>query len=152
MKCIHQNVLFASISLFVALGVSKIVVAQTSLPQPQLDPTAEGILRNAGLGHLSNSDKAKVIDLLLLVRNSNSGAGCPTSSHNAIESEIEGSFEGWDGDTIFKLTNGQIWQQDEYDYEYGYEYNPDVLIFKDGSNWKIKVEGMDDTISVKCIS
>ena len=112
----------------------------------------ESILNNAGLSHLNNTDKTKVINLLRLVMNANSDAGCPSSSSRAIETEIDGEFEGWDGDTIFKLTNGQIWQQDEYDYEYQYEYNPDVLIFRDGSNWKMKVEGMDETIRVKCIS
>ena len=39
-------------------------------------------------------------------------------SPSAIETEIEGDFNGWDGETIFKLANGQIWQQAEYDYEY----------------------------------
>src|SRR6202044_232769 len=32
----------------------------------------------------------------------------------AIESSISGEFHGWDGETIFKLDNGQIWQQAEY--------------------------------------
>ena len=33
---------------------------------------------------------------------------------DVIESQIDGEFEGWEGETIFKLTNGQIWQQAEY--------------------------------------
>lgn len=41
-----------------------------------------------------------------------------TGSRPAIETEIEGDFNGWDGETIFKLANDQIWQQAEYDYEY----------------------------------
>ncbi len=41
---------------------------------------------------------------------------------NVVESEIDGDFHGWDGNTIFKLVNGQIWQQTEYDYEYEYAY------------------------------
>jgi len=32
----------------------------------------------------------------------------------AIESRVDGEFEGWDGETIFPLTNGQIWQQVQY--------------------------------------
>jgi len=27
----------------------------------------------------------------------------------AIETHIEGDFEGWEGETIYKLSNGQIW-------------------------------------------
>jgi hypothetical protein len=46
----------------------------------------------------------------------------------AIESAITGEIKGWDGETIFKLDNGQIWQQAEYDYTYFYEYHPDVTI------------------------
>jgi hypothetical protein len=34
-----------------------------------------------------------------------------TSQQDVIESQIDGDFEGWDGETIFKLTNGEIWQQ-----------------------------------------
>ena len=30
---------------------------------------------------------------------------------SVIESKIDGEFEGWEGDTIFKMMNGQIWQQ-----------------------------------------
>ena len=28
-----------------------------------------------------------------------------------ITSQIDGSFRGWDGKTVFRLKNGQIWQQ-----------------------------------------
>jgi len=34
-----------------------------------------------------------------------------SSCSPAIENRISGEIEGWDGDTIFKLDNGQIWQQ-----------------------------------------
>jgi hypothetical protein len=63
--------------------------------------------------------------------------------------KIDGTFEGWDGETIFKLTNGQIWQQASYAYTYHYAYRPDVLIYKDGSVYKMKVEGVDKAITVK---
>ena len=68
-----------------------------------------------------------------------------------IESEIDGEFHGWDGETIFKLTNGQIWQLAEYSYEYGYDYRPSVLIYKTGNGYKMKVADMAETISVKRI-
>ena len=68
-----------------------------------------------------------------------------------IESHIEGEFEGWDGETIFKLDNGQIWQQDSYAYTYHYAYHPKVLIYKDGLRYKMKVDGVDSTIEVKRI-
>jgi|ERR1035438_9367550 hypothetical protein len=69
----------------------------------------------------------------------------------AIESAISGEVHGWDGETIFKLDNGQIWQQAEYDYTYFYEYHPDVTIYQARGGCRMKVEDEDDTIIVKRI-
>lgn len=71
------------------------------------------------------------------------------SSASVIETKIEGDFEGWEGETIFKLDNGQIWQQESYAYTYHYAYRPDVLIYKSGTRYKMKVEGVKDEIYVK---
>lgn len=43
---------------------------------------------------------------------------------------IEGTFNGWDGETLFPLCNGQIWQQATYAYRYKYAYRPRVLIYE----------------------
>lgn len=67
----------------------------------------------------------------------------------AIESAISGEFKGWDGETIFKLNNGQIWQQAEYDYMYSYSYSPDVTIYSTQSGCRMKVEDEEETIIVK---
>lgn len=70
---------------------------------------------------------------------------------SALETQIDGTFEGWDGDTIFKMRDGSIWQQVSYDYTYHYAYAPDVLIYsKNGSNY-MRVEGVDDEIRVQRI-
>jgi hypothetical protein len=71
-----------------------------------------------------------------------------TTSPAVIETKIDGEFEGWDGETIFKLANGQIWQQDSYNYTYHYAYSPDVLIYYVGGRYKMRVEGVDDFIYV----
>jgi hypothetical protein len=65
----------------------------------------------------------------------------PVPGTSAIESTIEGEFEGWDGDTIFKLDNGQIWQQAKYDYMYEYAYRPDATIYHTTGGWKKKAGG-----------
>jgi hypothetical protein len=65
-----------------------------------------------------------------------------------IESQIDGEFSGWEGETIFKLTNGQIWQQSSYAYTYSYSYRPKVLIFKAGGGYQLKVDGVDSRIGV----
>lgn len=66
-----------------------------------------------------------------------------------IDSQIDGTFEGWSGETIFRLTNGQVWQQSSYDYTYHYAYRPKVMIFPSGGGCKIKVEGVNNSILVK---
>jgi hypothetical protein len=70
------------------------------------------------------------------------------SSQSAIESKVDGDFSGWEGETIVKLTNGQIWQQTEYHYHYHYAFMPDVLIFKSAGRYKMKVEGTDAAVGV----
>jgi hypothetical protein len=61
---------------------------------------------------------------------------------------IDGDFEGWDGDTVFNLCNGQIWQQASYSYTYHYAYRPDALICAVGGGYKMWVEGIDKSIYV----
>jgi hypothetical protein len=65
-----------------------------------------------------------------------------------IRTCIDGDFEGWEGETIFVLCNGQVWQQASYDYTYHYAYRPDVLIYQTGSGYRMKVEGVQKSIRV----
>jgi hypothetical protein len=74
-----------------------------------------------------------------------------SSCSPAIESAITGEVQGWSGETIFKLDNGQIWQQTEYDYTYFYEYHPDVTIYETSAGCRMKVENEDETVLVKRI-
>lgn len=73
-------------------------------------------------------------------------AAAPTG---VVESQIDGEFQGWEGETIFKLMNGQIWQQSQYSYTYHYAYMPSVIIYSSGGGYKMKVDGVNDTIYVK---
>jgi len=43
--------------------------------------------------------------------------------NNIVSANIRGSFNGWTGNTIVELDNGQIWQQSIYSYYYFYFYN-----------------------------
>ena len=71
--------------------------------------------------------------------------------NNTVETQISGAFKGWNGSTIFKLTNGQIWQQSSYAYTYHYAYQPAVIIYNTTAGYKMKVDGVDSTIYVKRI-
>lgn len=94
---------------------------------------------------LSPQELQEVLAVHEVVTNQAGSRGCS----GAIESQIDGTFEGWSGETIFKLTNGQIWQQSSYAYTYHYAYRPDVVIYSGGGGCKMKVDGVSDSISVK---
>jgi hypothetical protein len=64
-------------------------------------------------------------------------------TQGVVESYVDGEFEGWDGDTIVQLVNGQIWEQAAYKYHYSYRYQPKVTIFKTRASWMMLVEGME---------
>ncbi|OBC03361.1 hypothetical protein A5784_14075 [Mycobacterium sp. 852013-50091_SCH5140682] len=58
---------------------------------------------------------------------------------------INGSWTGWNGNTIVELTDGSIWRQSQYHYEYRYAYRPKVTI----QNGKMLVDGMSRAIPVQ---
>jgi hypothetical protein len=60
---------------------------------------------------------------------------------DVIESRIDGSFEGWNGKSSYKLQNSQVWKQRTYKYEYTYAYMPEVIVYNSGSGIKMLVAG-----------
>lgn len=58
-----------------------------------------------------------------------------------IKSRINGEFKGWEGETSYELTNGQIWQQSHYKYKYKYSHRPEVIIYNPGGGHIMKVAG-----------
>jgi hypothetical protein len=72
-------------------------------------------------------------------------------SFDIFESKIDGEFHGWSGNTLFALANGQIWQQASYALTHHYAYSPNVVIYRSGTAIKMKVDGVDQTISIKRI-
>lgn len=69
-----------------------------------------------------------------------------------ISSRIEGSSDGWSGNTIVRLVNGQVWEQAEYYYRYRYKYRPRVEISGSGSYGKMRIEGIDRAVRVRRIA
>jgi hypothetical protein len=70
---------------------------------------------------------------------------------NTIQTNIQGSFNGWDGNTIVQLENGEKWKQSSYAYSYSYAYNPEVIIYESDYGYKMKVDGNDEIIDVEKI-
>ena len=101
-----------------------------------------------GLQKLTPAELANLERWLARVPTSASPVPSPAGAA-AIESQIEGDFEGWDGETIFKLANGQIWQQASYAYSYHYAYRPKVTIYPAAGGHEMVVEGMSNRIRVK---
>jgi hypothetical protein len=76
-------------------------------------------------------------------------AAAGATSPKVIETCIAGEFEGWEGETIFKLCNGEIWQQSEYAYMYQYAYRPEVVIYLTSTGYRMKVDDVSETIGVE---
>lgn len=70
---------------------------------------------------------------------------------SAIKSRIDGTFKGWSGKTVFKLKNGQTWQQSSHAYTYHHAHRPRVTISPTGGRCTLKVDGVPETISVRRI-
>ena len=95
------------------------------------------------------SIKGKKLSVQLIKKGSGSKKAITKKTENdVIESRIDGEFEGWDGETIFKLTNGQIWQQTDFQIQIAIKLMPKVLIYNTGSNFKMQVEGIEKSITV----
>jgi len=137
------------------------VMTSVGLCVPQANgPSVERLMtpvefREAGLTKLSSNELAALnrwlgrYTVLIVKTLSQSSDPRPGATPDAIESYIAGDFEGWDGETIFKLDNGQIWQQASYAYTYHYAYHPSILIYRTAGGFRMKVDGVTDTILVK---
>jgi hypothetical protein len=142
--------------------------AQDAATQSQLTldrlMTAEEV-REMGLHKLSEAERRKLgawlLRLVGAVADAVPAASPPSAAAAAgtaapenaapsvIESRIDGEFEGWTGSTVFKLGNGQIWQQTSYAYHYHYAYGPKVMVYKDGGTFRMKVDGVNSTVAVR---
>ncbi|MEO0576175.1 MAG: hypothetical protein AAF004_11990 [Pseudomonadota bacterium] len=70
-----------------------------------------------------------------------------------LESRIVGDFDGWWGDTVFRLENGQVWVQAEFGKKrYKGPANPEVLILrKSFGSYRLKMAHTNKTLRVKRI-
>ena len=150
-------------STLAAIGV--LVCAGRAVSAQQMDSAPEFArvltpeqFRAAGLHKLTEAEldalnRTVKLYVAALAQLAAAGQVAPSTSLDpspaTIESRIDGAFSGWDGETIFKLANGQIWQQAVYAYRYHYAYGPKVLIYRSGGAYKMKVDGVDGEIVVR---
>lgn len=139
----------------VLLAISVILVF-SPVVQPQESLTIDRVmtadeLKSTGISTLSQAQR-KELDrwltryTLLLLEEKKSSGGCDP----VIETRIDGDFNGWEGETVYKLRNGQIWQQARYHYHYHYAYAPEVTIYPTAGGCAMRVSDDDDeAISVR---
>jgi hypothetical protein len=75
-----------------------------------------------------------------------------SSGDTIIESYIDGDWNGWDGDTIIKLANGDIWQQVGANLSLSLGLGNEVFIYKKNNIWFMQVEGEDEAVAVMKIN
>lgn len=77
----------------------------------------------------------------------------PTASESGdrVQSRLLGSFRGWSGNTVFRLENGQVWQQTGGGELAGVNLeSPGVTIEKGVFGaWYLRVEGYNSRAKVK---
>jgi hypothetical protein len=140
------------VAAFVVLTVVVSVAAQVngrSVALERLMSAAD--FKTAGLHKLDEGELAALNRWLSTHALAAESLAVPLTQAAAIESRISGTFTGWEGETVFKLQNGQIWQQSSYAYHYHYAYSPEVTIYKVASGHRMKVDGVDQTINVRRI-
>ncbi|MFD2157523.1 hypothetical protein ACFSW8_01275 [Rubritalea tangerina] len=76
------------------------------------------------------------------------GGGVGGVRGGAIESKIDGEFNGWEGETIVKLMNGQIWQQTDFQMKITYKFMPKVTIYQSNGITKMIVDGTNKAVAV----
>lgn len=76
-------------------------------------------------------------------------AGVSLTTPDVIESRLDGDFEGYDYGNIYRLTNGQIWEQVSARYRYRYRFMPDVLIVKRDGVYQMRIEPLEDWVTVR---
>jgi|BioPla2DNA2_1021312.scaffolds.fasta_scaffold12146_3 hypothetical protein len=154
MKLVQLTSMFVIVCVCI-MGSFSVGMAQSSLDIRGLMTPQE--FTDAGLHTLNTKEldalnewlNVYTITLVELIRNLE--AEEPPTPSRVIESRVKGTFEGWDGETVFELQNGQTWQQDSYSYTYHYAYSPKVTIYPEGTRFKMKVEGVSAEIYVKRI-
>ncbi|HPG35771.1 MAG TPA: hypothetical protein PLG63_05500 [bacterium] len=72
-----------------------------------------------------------------------------TEVSSVIESIIISDFKGLKHGNIYKLANGQIWEQTEAWIWIWIWVNPSVIIWKEGGGFRMKVENIEHAVSVQ---
>lgn len=117
--------------------------------------------RKTGVEKLSESERLALTqwlngdreEIIKKEKKKNMGLRKEESDRANIESSIVGDFNGWSGQNVFQLANGQIWKQVEMKTFYiPSRKNPNITIKpKSMGSWMLYVEGFGTGTKVKRI-
>jgi uncharacterized membrane protein len=68
---------------------------------------------------------------------------------DVIEAEIVNDFDGFSSGNFYELNNGQVWKQTDMTMEIYVRVRPEVLIYKVGSRYKMKLVDDDEICEVE---
>jgi hypothetical protein len=67
------------------------------------------------------------------------------------QSELDGPCGGWDGTTVFRLSNGEVWQQSAFRSRRLHLVCPAIRVWCCGAKYWIEVEGAGEIVPVQQI-
>lgn len=65
-----------------------------------------------------------------------------------LQTSIDGEFSGFEHEKLFKLMNGQVWQQSEFFIHLHYAYGPRVMLYQEAGGTMMKVDGVEKAVRV----
>ena len=147
-------------TVFVCFNAS-IAAAETETANKGKFPGIKSLMTNAefqasGLNKLSESEIAE-LNAWLLKYTANKApilrknvAEVKQEASKEIRSRIDGKFSGWSGKTVFRLQNGQVWQQ-RYSGKWKTQLdNPEVVISRNFFGfYELKLVDQNRSIGVK---
>lgn len=75
----------------------------------------------------------------------------PAPSGDFFESHIVSDFDGFEHGNLYEFSNGQIWKQTDFHISIRIRVHPRVYVFREGSGWMMKVDGVDRSVRVERI-
>lgn len=74
----------------------------------------------------------------------------PDSPYQVVcKSRVLGEFRGYQGGRVYRLENGEVWQQERNKFEFVYRENPGCLILSIGFDCFLDVEGTSTMVRIR---
>lgn len=64
------------------------------------------------------------------------------------QEELDEPCHGWDGETVFRLRNGEVWQQAAHRQHRFFQERPLVRIWKHGNRHLLEMQGIREVLPV----